>query len=256
MPKIFVQGEIGADRRLRRDAAHCLEMGDAHGDAIACILVSEGIGEPEFGSMVACEILHEVIAWTEDNITKIVREADYELDSHRLVAELAARIALEQMRRGDANGMMPIHFAYLVAYKGEYFALRVGEAKMLRIGANECFEVGFDPKGEHTVLAQTTLATEPKYGSLTALSYELHIGRYEEGDLFLAMTPGLWDRLGEDGLVQAYANHLDMDEESLSEFTAGLIFDAGEFGGAAGLSMAGAEMVSYTPYQKLGVKVS
>lgn len=254
MPKIFVQGEVGADRSLRRDAAHSVEMGDAHGEALACVLVSEGVGEPEFGSMVACEFLHEIVRWTEENVQAIIKESGYELDVIRFLAGLSTRVALAQMMWGDGDGDLPLHFAYLVAYKGDYLVVRVGEAKVFIMGESGRFEVGADPAAEHVILAQSALAA-PVFNALSGTRYEFHSGHYDEGDLFLAMTPGLWDRLGQDGLVSAYANYQGLDEASLSELTAGLICEMGEDGGSDGLSLAGVEMLSFTPYQKLGITV-
>lgn len=256
MPKIFVQGEVRAARGTRRDAAHTVEMGDAHGDAIACVLICEGVGEPGFGCKVACDTMHELVEWTENNASKIIKEADFELDYLRFIAGISACIALVQMRWGEEDSGLPIHFAFLIAYKGEYLVVRVGEAKVLLMGADGCFEVGVDPTAEHIALTQTALVIEPEPSMVSGTNYEFHIGEYKEGDLFLAMTPGIWDCLGEDGLERAYADHKDLDEASLNELTADLICETGKAGGSAGLSLAGVEMMSFTPYQTLGIKVS
>lgn len=257
MPKIFVQGEVGADLALRRDAAHSLEMGDSHADAIVCALVSEGDGEPGDGSRIACDTMHEIVAWSEDALPRLAKEMGYKLDPKRVLMEISARIVAIQLGYGDETGKIALHFAYLIAYKGEFLALRIGDAKVLHVGANGSFELAADPAAEGSSISQTALAKKSDDGvSVVGISYDYYLGTYEEGDLFLALTPGLWERLGAGGLTRAYANHRAMSEESLAELTANLICEAGKNGRSDGLTLAGVEMVSFTPYQKLGVKVS
>lgn len=257
MPKIFVQGETGAACGTRRDAAHALESRDAHGDEIACAMVCEGIGEPKDASRLSCDAIHELVGWAEDDLPCLVKEMDYELDLERMVAELSKPLVVLQLDFGNKNGELPLHLAIVVAYKGRYVAIQLGDAKVCHIGgALGARELCDDPGATHVIIQQMCANAKTSDGSRPTMTYTVHSGAYEEGDLILVMTPGLWERVGVKGLAQAFCAYATMDEGALMKCTRDLIVTAGHVGGSEGLTMAGLGLTKFTQFEKLGIKAS
>ena len=255
MPKIFVQGEVGADRKLRRDAAHALEIHDAHGDEVACALVSEGIGRPEFASWISCETMHELVEWAEESLPCLIKDMDFKIDPKRMLAELSARLVYLQLDYGSDNGELPLHLAFVLAYQDEFFVLQLGDAKVCHIDGMGANEIDDEPNTRRLIVHQRGLDDNGELDSCMRLKYNCHVGHYEEGDLFLLMTPELWNRVGEKGFAKAYADHRALSEDNLAKVTGKLIVSAGMDGGAHGLTVAGLGMTKFTAYEKLGVKV-